>query len=139
MSSSLKWRIAIGLLLVFVAGVATGVFAGAWHAHQAFAAGDGPRLAGRMRQRLARDLNLTPEQLQQVGPILDDTAKRLQEIRAESGRRVSDTLKQSHEQLASHLTPEQRQQLHEIEQQHRRGGWRWRHGPPPPPGHAGDL
>jgi Spy/CpxP family protein refolding chaperone len=129
MTAGVRWRITLGLLLVFFAGMATGVFAGAWHAHQAFARGHDDRLAERMRARLTRDLNLTPDQLQQVGPILDDTARRLQEIRAESGRRVSETLKQSHEQLATHLTPEQREELRDIEQQHRRF---WRRGPRPP-------
>lgn len=136
MTVSLKWRIAIGLLLVFAAGIATGVFAGAWHAHRVFAERHGPGMRERMRDRLVHDLNLTPEQMKTVGPILDDTARRLQEIRAESGQRVSETLRESHEQLAAHLTPEQRDELREIEQQHRRM-WRWRRGPRPP--RPGDM
>ena len=126
MTSSLKLRIAVGLVLVFLAGVASGVFAAAWHAHRGFADRHGPRMAQRMRERMRDELNLTPAQMQELGPILDDTAQRLQQIRRETGERVSETITKSHEQLATHLTPEQREDLHGMEQRHRRF-WSWHH------------
>ena len=133
MIPSLKWRIAIGLLLVFLAGVASGVFAGAWHAHRTFAGGHGPRMGERMRERLRDELNLTPQQMQELGPILDETAGRLQEIRRETAQRVSATMAEAHERLTSHLTPEQRADFEAMQQRHRHF-WRWHrrpHGPPP--------
>lgn len=131
MTPSMKWRIAVGLLLVFLAGLASGVFAGAWHAHRTYRGGQGTRMAERMRERMRDDLDLTPAQMQEVGPILDRTAQRLQEIRRETGRRVSETVAQSHEELATHLTPEQQAGLRELEQRHRRF-WRWHRRPAPP-------
>jgi Spy/CpxP family protein refolding chaperone len=119
-------RIAVGLVLVFLAGVASGVFAGAWHAHRAIADRHGPRMAERMRERMRDELNLTPAQMQELGPILDDTAQHLQQIRRETAQRVSETIAKSHEELAAHLTPEQREDLHEMEQRQLRF-WNWHH------------
>ena len=121
MSSSLKVRVAIGLALVFLAGLATGVFAGAWHAHHAFADRHEGRMAEHMRDRLKHELNLTPDQLAKMEPILDQTAKRLQDIRIESGRRVSETLTDAHHQLSEFLNPEQKKQLQGMEQHHPHG------------------
>jgi Spy/CpxP family protein refolding chaperone len=126
MSSGLKLRIAVGLVLIFLAGVASGVFAGAWHAHQDVADRHGPRMAQRMRERMRNELNLTPAQMQELGPILDDTAQQLQQIRRETAQRVSETIARSHEQVAVYLTPEQREDLHEMEQRQRRF-WSWHH------------
>lgn len=121
MNSSLKTRITVGLVLVFLAGLATGVFGGAWHAHRAFAERHDGRMAERMRERLTKDLSLTPDQLRQMKPVLDEATKRLQEIRSDSGRRVSETLMEAHQQLGAYLTPEQQGELRKIEQRHRRG------------------
>jgi Spy/CpxP family protein refolding chaperone len=132
MTTALKWRIAVGLLLVFLAGVATGVFAGAWHARDAFAGRHGPRMGDRMRERLVRELELTPEQVRQMSPILDDTARRLQEIRRESGGRVNEVLTQSHQQLGAYLTPDQKDRWEDMQRRHRRF-WRRHRGEPPPP------
>lgn len=121
----MKWRVAVGVLVVFVAGVASGTFAGAWQARHAFAGRHGPRMAERMRERFQQELDLTPEQMRNVAPILDETAQRLQEIRRETGRRVSETVAESHQRLAEHLTPEQQAELsRQLEQRHHRF-WRW--------------
>ncbi len=119
MSSSLKWRIAIGLVLVFLAGLSTGVFAAAWHARHTFAGRHGAHMAERMRERLKTELNLTPTQLDEMKPLLENTAKRLQQIRVESGQRVSETLAESHQQLATFLTPAQQAQLAVMKKHHR--------------------
>lgn len=134
MRAGTKSRVAVVVVLVFFAGLATGVFAGAWHARHAFAGRHGERMGERMRQHLQRELKLTPAQLEEMNPILDEMAKQLREIRAESGRRVSETLARSHEQLASHLTPEQQAELQRMQQRHR-GMFRSHHEPPPPEHH----
>jgi Spy/CpxP family protein refolding chaperone len=127
-------RIVVALVLVFLAGIASGVFAGAWHARHVFAGRHGERMGERMREHLQHQLKLTPAQLQEMNPIFDDLARQLQEIRAESGRRVSETMARAHEQLAAHLTPAQQGELRQIEQRHE-GMMRRHHRamPPPPP------
>jgi vacuolar-type H+-ATPase subunit E/Vma4 len=76
----------------------------------------GPRL----RHQMQRELDLTPEQLRQVDPILREMTQQLQTIRRESGRRVAETLEQSRRALEPHLTPEQQQRMEEMKQQHMR-------------------
>lgn len=49
MMRTFEWRIVLGLALVFLAGVATGLFAGAWHAHRAFGDRHGPMMAPRVK------------------------------------------------------------------------------------------
>ncbi|CAN5251850.1 hypothetical protein BH20VER2_BH20VER2_09970 [soil metagenome] len=122
MTAKLKWLFALGFVLVFIAGVATGVFAGAWrakHHHVTRHQGPPPRMTERMIERFERELHLTPEQVAQTRPIFEDTARKLSAIREETGRRVAATLEESHQQMAPHLTPEQQEQLKEMKLRHR--------------------
>lgn len=135
MMRSWKWRVALGLFVVFLAGAASGFFASAWQARKKFDTRHRVGLkSDRMMRHFQRHLELTPEQRQKVEPILDQSAARLQEIRAETGRRVSETMEQSRREIAPHLTPEQRVKMEEMKERrhrrkiHRRHG---RRGPPP--------
>jgi len=122
MTAKLKWLFALGFALVFIAGVATGVFAGAWrakHVHVVKHHGPHPRMAERMIERFERELDLTPEQLALTRPIVEETARKLSAIREETGRRVSATLEESHQQIAPHLSPAQQEQLKEMKSRHR--------------------
>src|SRR3954469_9636916 len=114
MTSALKWRIALGLILVFLAGVGTGLFAGAWHARHAFVMHHGEMADKMMREHLQRHLNLTPEQLAQVGPILDETSQRLRTIRTETTARVSEVMEDSHRRMGPYLTPEQQAKIEKM-------------------------
>jgi Spy/CpxP family protein refolding chaperone len=134
MTRALKWRIAIGLLLVFLAGTATGFFAGSWHARSAFKVRHGGMMGDRMRDHITRHLDLTPEQLRVIDPILDRTSAELQAIRAETGQRVSETMKRSQQEMAPHLTPEQQAKAEKMKMRHMRiikFRGRHHHGPPP--------
>lgn len=134
MMRTLEWRIVLGLVLVFLAGAATGFFAGAWHAHRAFGQRHGPMMGERMREHMKRQLDLTPEQEQVVDPILRQTAQRLQVIRAETGQRVEQVMEDSHRELATHLTPAQVAKLEQMKKRHehiRRYRRERRHPPPP--------
>lgn len=136
MSAKTRWFIAAGVVLVFFAGIATGVFAGAWRAKQVFIVRHGPQMSERLRERIERELQLTPEQLQQARPIFDETARELDAIREETGRRVAETMAKSHRRMAAFLTPEQQERLKRMQQRHRlRIKMRGldRHPPPPLP------
>ena len=104
MTRALKWRIAIGLLLVFVAGAATGVFAGAWHA-RSVVQGAPRRDDGRAHARThhAASRPHARATARQVDPILDRAAAELHAIRAETGQRVAETMRRSHQEIAPHL------------------------------------
>jgi len=124
MNRALQWKLIAAFILVFVAGGISGAFLGGSYARRHFFAFHRPELiGGRMKERLRTELNLTPEQVTKISPISDKTAAQLRDIRRETGRRVHETIAESHRQMAANLTDEQRQKLQQIEERHRR----WRH------------
>ena len=125
MNQALKWKLIVGFILVFVAGGISGAFLGGLYARHLFFGFHHPEQIGaRMKERLRTELNLTPEQLAKISPIIDKTAVQLREIRRETAGRVHETIAETHRQMAANLTDEQRQKLQQIEERHHR----WRHG-----------
>ena len=138
MNASLKGKLVVGFLLVFVAGAMTGSFVGASHARHLFLGRPHQRiLAERMRSQLRSQLNLTSEQMDRASAIFDKTAGQLEAIRTETARRVNEAIAEVHRQLASDLTPEQRAKLKEIDRRQKnmseREGFRRNPGGPHPP------
>jgi Spy/CpxP family protein refolding chaperone len=133
MNQALKWKLIAGFILVFVAGGISGAFLGGLYARHLFFGFHHPGQIGeRMKERLRTELNLTPEQVAKISPIIDRTAVQLREIRRDTGKRVRETIAESHRQMAANLTEEQRQKLQQIEERHRH--WRhhrFPHEPPP--------
>ena len=134
MRRALIWWSVVGVLVVFAAGMATGMFVGARRAQDALVFKHRKHMGDRMRQHLIRELELTPEQIEKVSPIIDDTSRRLQEIRSESGRRVTETMRESHAAIGPHLTPAQRERLDTMKLRHRRSTHH--RGPAPHDGEA---
>jgi Spy/CpxP family protein refolding chaperone len=123
MNRALKWKLIAGFILVFVAGGISGAFLGGLYARHLFFGFHQPEQIGaRMKDRLRAELNLTPEQVAKISPIIDKAALQLREIRGETARHVHETIAEAHRQMAVNLTDEQRQKLQEIEERHRR--WR---------------
>lgn len=124
MNRALQWKLIAGFLLVFFAGGITGAFVGGSYAlHHFFELRHPERIGGRMKERLRSELNLTPEQLSNISPIIDKTTAQLRDIRRDTGRRVRQIIADAHRQMAPQLTDEQRQKLKQIEERHRH----WRH------------
>ena len=124
MNRALQWKLIAAFILVFVAGGISGAFLGGSYARHHFFAFHRPELiGGRMKERLRAELNLTPEQVAKISPIIDKTAVQLRDIRRDTARRVHETIAEAHRQMAANLTDEQRQKLQQIEERHRR----WRH------------
>jgi Spy/CpxP family protein refolding chaperone len=138
MNGALKWKLIAGFLLVFAAGGVTGAFvAAATTRHHLFATRHLGIAAERMRERLQAELNLTPDQLAKISPIVDKAAAQLESIRKDTARRVRDTFAETHQQIAADLTPEQRTKLERMRERHRKfmhhHHGRDRRMPPPPP------
>ncbi len=138
MNASLKGKLVVGFLLVFVAGAMTGSFVGASHARHLFLGQPRQRiLAERMRSQLRSQLNLTSEQMDRASAIFDTPAGQLEAIRTETARRVHETIAEVYRQLASDLTLEQRAKLKEIDRRHQHmsegEGFRQNPGGPHPP------
>lgn len=119
--NALQWKLVAGFILVFVAGGITGAFVGASHTRsQVFGPHHG--MPGEhMRRWIRHELNLTPEQVTKISPIIDKASAQLESIRTETGRRVRETMEQAHQEMAASLTDEQRTKLHEIEARHAHG------------------
>jgi Spy/CpxP family protein refolding chaperone len=135
MNMSLKGKLALAFLLVFVAGAATGAFLGIHHLRHHVILG--PPHSGdvpdRMREHLRRALSLTAEQENKIAPIVDATSTKLETIRVETAERVRTVMEDSKREIAPLLTPEQQKKLEKLESEHRK--MMHHHGflPPPPP------
>jgi hypothetical protein len=119
MSSALKGKLLAGFVLVFAAGFAAGTFFGAFqsqHHHYDFL--HRHSLAQRVRGRLQKRLQLTPEQIKKTAPIVDQTVRQLEAIRAETGQRVHDTFLAADRAIAPQLSAEQQTRLKAIEAHH---------------------
>ena len=131
MNQALRWKLIAGFILVFVAGGISGAFLGGLYARHLFFGFHQPEQIGaRMKERLRAELNLTPEQVAKISPIIDKTDAQLRVIRRETGQRVHQIMTDAHQQMAANLTDEQRQKLQQSEEQHQR--WRHHHFHEPP-------
>jgi hypothetical protein len=65
MNNSLRWKLILAFVLVFLAGAACGFF-GAFHVHHFFARMDSGAMAQHLKHRLRAELKLTPEQMQKI-------------------------------------------------------------------------
>ena len=137
MNRALQWKLIAGFLLVFVAGGITGAFVGGSYARHHFLELHRPeRIGAQMKERLRAELNLTPEQVAKISPIIDKTAAQLEQIRHETGQRVHELFTEAHREMAAHLSDEQRAKLQAMEARHHQWmqhqpGFRWRHSPSP--------
>ena len=118
MTTPLRWKLIGGFLVVLIAGGVGGAFLGAVveRHHRWEVTHRGPfeqRVRGRMQARL----DLTPEQVQRAQPIIVKTARRLEEIRIESGQHVREVFDAADRELDSQLTPEQRETMKHLEAQ----------------------
>jgi len=135
MNSSLKGKLALAFLLVFVAGAATGAFLGLHHLthHSVLGPPHSGDVPDKMREHFRRALGLTAEQENKIAPIIDATSAKLETIRVETAERVRTVMEQSKKEIAPLLTPEQQKKLDKLDSEHRK--MMYHHGflPPPPP------
>lgn len=117
MNASLKGKLVAGFILAFLAGGVTGAF---FTFHQvrnwrADWARHSHSVAERMRDRIKSQLDLTPDQVARIEPILDHTLKNLQQIRAETGARVRQVMGNTNQAMKPILTEAQWAKLEKIE------------------------
>lgn len=118
MSASFNAKLIAGFVLAFFAGGAAGVFFTFHHARhwRADFAHHPHLLTERMRDRIKDQLDLTPQQLVKIQPILDRATNELQKIRAESGTKVRQVIAETDRALQPELTEAQRIRLQKIQQ-----------------------
>jgi Spy/CpxP family protein refolding chaperone len=106
-------RILALLLLVFLGGMACGVFATHYAiVHAAFRPSVSFRDGGRARTmaHLKQDLNLTPDQAQQIETLLEDLAKYYDNLQGQMG----DFRQDGKDRIKKILTPEQQKKFDQI-------------------------
>lgn len=131
MNNSLKWKLAVAFLLVFIAGITTGVFGALHLRHHILGPPHSGDVRGKMREHLRRALNLTSEQEAKIAPIVDATTAKLETIRIETAERVRTVMEESKREIAPQLNPDQQKKLEKLESEHRR--MMMHHGFLPPP------
>jgi Spy/CpxP family protein refolding chaperone len=133
MNGSLRWKIVLAFVLVFLAGIACGFFGAAHGGLRLIYRAHSGSVGEHMRRQLQTQLKLTPEQVRQITPIIDRASAQLEAKREQTGREVRQIFEQAHSEIEPFLTAEQRAKMEEMEQRHRR--MHRRHGamqPPPP-------
>src|SRR5207248_11798373 len=116
MNRALQWKLIAAFILVFVAGGISGALLGGSYARHHFFAFHRPELiGGRMKERLRTELNLTPEQVAKISPIIDKTTLQLRDIRRATTRPGHETIAEAHRQMATNVTDGQPQTLQPIQ------------------------
>ena len=134
MNKSLRWKLIVAFVLVFIAGAACGFFGAMHQARWMSSRGHPGSMAEHMKRHLKWELRLSPQQVEQISPIVDRAASQLEAKREQTMRDVHEIFERAHHQIEPLLTPEQRTRLVQMEQHHRRMSHR--HGfvlPGPPP------
>ena len=112
-----KTKLVCGLVAIFAAGIVVGGSVGFTAARKSQVPtptteqkrehGSKRDFADKWCSKLSGDLNLTPEQVEKIKPITEETSAELKAVHAENGERVRAIFKASHEKIKSILTPEQ--------------------------------
>lgn len=111
-----RWRMAFFGLIILIAGLTIGAAATALTLHQTGAEPPLPpdRAYPIILERIVPRLHLSPEQEQQVGPILHTHMQRLDEIREEGRQQIVKELQAMNTEIMTVLSPEQQQQWQEL-------------------------
>jgi hypothetical protein len=116
MNNVTKGQAIIYLVAIFIAGAACGAVIGYTSGkREAVVPARQKEMSERTLRRLEARLNLTPEQIAKVKPIVEQNSAAMQAIHRESWQRVSETFKRMNAQIAGHLTEDQNQKLEAME------------------------
>ena len=131
-----KLKFAAGIALVFFVGVLAGVLGAGiyFEARIEKMLHHGPPTGKRILMRLTKDLELTPAQINEIGPIIERFEEKAFEIRKRFFPQIKPPLDQLTNQIRATLNSEQRSKFDKIHEKMKK---RFRKGPPPlppPPG-----
>ena len=116
MSNLTKGKAIFYLVAIFIAGAACGTILGyATGRQQAVSPARQKEMSERTLRRLEARLNLTPDQIAKVKPIVEQNSAAMQSIHRESWQRVSETFRRMNAQIAGFLTEEQKRKLEAME------------------------
>lgn len=118
MNLPVKWKLGLYVLVIFLAGGGSGALI-TWQICQrtAIAPLTPEQIGTRLRGRFKLRLELTPEQVQQVDPMIDQAMRQVEVIRRETASRVFANVSHLHEQVELVLTPEQKAKFEVLERE----------------------
>jgi len=120
MSAAGKWKLGLYVLVIFLAGGGTGALI-TWRTCQGRAATPltPAQIGARLRTRFHSRLDLTPDQMSKINPLIDQAMRQVEVIREETARHVFANVSNLHEQVLLVLTPEQRAKFEQLERERR--------------------
>ena len=120
MNTLTKSKIMLYLAAIFLAGGVSGAMVSLASARKLSAkAPSMDRACNHMKDRLRAKLDLSPEQMSQIEPILDQTGRELRNVHQHALREVEQVFQRSNAQIAAHLNAGQKIKLEEMEKEHR--------------------
>jgi Spy/CpxP family protein refolding chaperone len=115
MTSITKSKLSLYLGVIFIAGVVSGSVITLRKAQTKAQPPSMENVCHKMQDSLKAKLGLTDEQFAKVRPILEQTAQEIQSIHGRTMQEIDAAIRRSHDELAKHLTPEQKQKLEEMD------------------------
>jgi Spy/CpxP family protein refolding chaperone len=113
-----KWKLGLYVLVIFLAGGGTGALI-TWQVRRRTPVAPLPpaEIGARLRARFQSRLDLTPEQVQKIDPLIDQAMGRVEAIRSETANHVFANASNLHAQVLLVLTPEQKMKFEELERE----------------------
>jgi len=125
-----KWKVALYLAAIFVAGSVSGwVVATKTAKQKAYTVPRPDEIAQSLREHMCSKLNLSDDQKQKVDDIIEQSSAEIQSIHKEGIGRIRLALSNRNAQFSAVLSPEQQQQFEQIEKERHesmRGTNSWR-------------
>ena len=112
-------KVILYAVLIFVAGTATGILVAPMVGRTFMRPPRPEQMSHHMMEHLQSGLHLTPEQTAKIKPLVEQTGADMETIHRETMKRVVARLHQTHAEISSLLTPEQRVELSKMEAEHR--------------------
>jgi hypothetical protein len=127
-----RWKIALALAGIFVAGVAAGGIAGyAWAPRETRPRMSPDAYTERYLQRMITDVKLTGEQVECLRPMMEEFSEKLSVMRQRAFTETRGVLKEMDRRIEADLTDEQRELYRQMQERDRKQ-WEMRFAKPPP-------
>lgn len=120
MTSLGKRKLAAYVVAIFLAGAGSGALF-AWQVCRRIPVTPLPaaEIGSRLRARFQSRLGLTPDQAQEITPLIDQAMRQVEVIRRETASHVFANVSNLHEQVLLVLTPEQKAKFEQLERERR--------------------
>lgn len=141
MSQFSQWKTIGYAVAIFVAGGISGGALGVYETKShLFDPQRDQEMALRWRKRLQDKLELTPDQMARINPIIDNGVAQLRSIRLDTMGRLNKVFEDSYTKISAVLTPDQRTKLDQMDKERREmmeQHWQENHHHPGPGGSPG--